>query len=311
MTVIPSPTSASPVDTATFGEYRINRKPHDARPLYRFEGRISTDGSTPFHAEPGRYHLYSGWFCPWAQRTVITRSLAGLDDVISLSYVHGERDGRGWAFRPPTGPDPVNGFTLLRDAYDATEARFDGHVSVPTLWDRARGVVVSNQFRTIGIDFATRFRHLATPVVCTYPARLAGEIEELDAWLGPAVNHGAHTAAGTDDAARQARTTLRRAFAELDARLATSRYLLGNVLTEADVRLWVTLVRFDAGPNAGRDIVDGLHEYPNLWAYARDLYSLPAFRESTDFTSFTRPGGVVAGWDEPAHRGNDRPSSAA
>jgi putative glutathione S-transferase len=305
------PRYASPVDTATFGEYKIVRDPHDPRPLYRFEGRISTDGSTPFRAEPGRYHLYSGWFCPWAQRIVITRSLAGLEGIISLSYVHGERDGRGWGFREPTGPDPVNGFTLLRDGYDATEARFDGHVSVPTLWDRTRGVVVSNQFRTMGIDLATRFRHLATPVVATYPARLAGEIEELDAWLGPAVNHGAHVAGGTGEAAREARGTLRRAFADLDHHLASSRYLLGNVLTEADVRLWVTLVRFDVGPNVRREIVDGLHDYPNLWAYARDLYAVPAFRHSTDFASFSRPGATPADWDEPAHRGADRSTSAA
>jgi putative glutathione S-transferase len=290
---------ASPVDRVTFGEYRVVHRPDDLRPLYRFEGRITSDGSTPFHAEPGRYHLYAGWFCPWAQRTVITRSLAGLDDVVSLSYVHPERDGRGWAFREPTGVDPVNGFTLLRDAYDATEPRFDGHVSVPTLWDRARGVVVSNQYRTIGIDLATRFRHLATPVVCTYPARLAGEIEELDAWLGPAVNHGARAAVVDLDA----RGALRRAFADLDRRLAEQRYLLGSVLTEADVRLWVTLVRFDVGPNADRRIVDGLHEYPNLWAYARDLYAIPAFRDSTSFESFVRPAAVVPEWDAPAHRG--------
>ena len=109
----------------------------------------------------------------------------------------------------------------------------------------------------------------------------------------------------------QARATLRRAFADLDHRLATSRYLLGNVLTEADVRLWVTLVRFDVGPNAGRDIVDGLHEYPNLWAYARELYPLPAFRESTDFASFAAPGAGVADWDEAAHRGSTRSTSAA
>lgn len=160
---------ASPVDTAIHGEYRIVQDPDDPRPVYRFDGRIRADGSTPFAPEAGRYHLYSGWFCPWAQRVVITRSLAGLEVVISLSYVDGRRDGSGWAFRKPYGPDPVNGFTLLRQAYDATEAGFDGHVSVPTLWDRSTGTVASNQFRSIGIDLATQFRELATPLIETYP----------------------------------------------------------------------------------------------------------------------------------------------
>ena len=117
------------------------------------------------------------------------------------------------------------------------------------------------------------------------------------------MNHGANAAVADDDAGRQARSTLRRAFADLDRRLADQRYLLGNVLTEADVRLWVTLVRFDVGPNADRQIVDGLHEYPNLWAYARDLYALPAFRDSTDFATFARPGAIVPDWDAPARRG--------
>ena len=192
---------ASAVDTERFGEYRIIQQPDDPRPLYRFEGRISNDGSTPYAAEAGRYHIYSGWFCPWAQRVTIAHALAGLEDVISVSYVDGERDARGWAFRAKYGPDPVNGFTLLRDAYEATEPGFDGHVSVPTLWDRVTGRVVSNQFRTIGIDLATQFGALATAVIDTYPADLADEIEELDAWIGPNVNKGVHAAASPGPAA--------------------------------------------------------------------------------------------------------------
>lgn len=112
---------ASPVDVRRYGEYRIVRDPDAPRPLYRFDGRIRSDGSTPFAPEVGRYHLYSGWFCPWAQRVVITRCLAGLEQVITLSYVDDRRDARGWAFRSTRGPDPVNGFALLRQAYDATE----------------------------------------------------------------------------------------------------------------------------------------------------------------------------------------------
>ena len=148
---------ASPADTSAHGEYRINRSPGDERPLYRFTGRITADGSSGFPAEPGRYHIYAGWFCPWAQRTTIQRALHGLEDIVSVSYVDDVRDGRGWAFRETHGPDPVNGFELLRDAYEATEPGFDGHVSVPALWDRRTGRIVSNNFATIGIDLATQF----------------------------------------------------------------------------------------------------------------------------------------------------------
>jgi glutathionyl-hydroquinone reductase len=299
---------ASPADVAVHGEYRIKRSPDDPRPLYRFDGRISTDGSTPFAAEAGRYHIYSGWFCPWAQRTVITRSLAGLDDVVSLSYVDNRRDARGWGFRETYGPDPVNGFTLLRDAYDATEPGFDGHVSVPTLWDRVTGTVVSNTFTNIGIDLATKFGALAEPLVATYPADLAPEIDALDEWLLPVVNQGAHAAGGDGPEALAARERLLDAFGQLDARLADQRFLLGDRLTEADVRLFVTLARFDVGPNANRAIVEGLHVYPNLWGYARDLYSIDAFQRSTDFSTFTAPGAVLADWNEPSGR---RPLVAA
>ena len=304
--VPPGDAFASAVDTERFGEYRIIQQPDDPRPLYRFEGRISNDGSTPYAAEAGRYHIYSGWFCPWAQRVTIVHALAGLEDVISVSYVDGARDGRGWAFRSTYGPDPVNGFTLLREAYDATEPGFDGHVSVPTLWDRVTGRVVSNQFRTIGIDLATQFGSLATPVIDTYPADLADEIEQLDAWIGPNVNKGVHAAAGHGPAAAPARALLLDTFRELDVRLGTSRFLLGDRLTEADIRLFVTLVRYDHGANADRTINAGLSAYPNLWAYARDLYAVPAFRDTTDFTTFS----ALSAWDLPANRG-DRLIAAA
>ncbi|MEV4136593.1 glutathione S-transferase C-terminal domain-containing protein [Dactylosporangium sp. NPDC049742] len=270
---------ASPVDTTAHGVYRIPQDPDDPRPLYRFAGRVDPQ------APPGRYHLYAGWFCPWSQRVTIAHALAGLRDVVSVSFVDNVRDGRGWAFRERYGPDPVNGFTLLRQAYDATEPDFDGHVSVPTLWDRTDGVVLSNDCKGIGIDLATRFRHLATPVIDTYPEAHREEIEQLDAWLGPAVNRGAPGSTAFLDA-----------LGTLDERLATRRYLVGPEITEADIRLYVTLVRHGAG----------LAAFPHLWAYARDLYTVPAFRDTTDFTAFDAPGNDQLDWDAPA----DRPEGA-
>jgi glutathione S-transferase/putative glutathione S-transferase len=146
------PGYASPVDFGQYGHYGQGRG-FDAgqafqRPRYQFRGRITADGSSGYRAEPGRYHLYIAWGCPWAQRTAIVRKLKGLEDVVSLSYVDDQRDGRGWAFRERRGADPVNGFTLLADAYQATEPGYDGHVSVPVLWDRETGKVVSNNFPT-------------------------------------------------------------------------------------------------------------------------------------------------------------------
>jgi putative glutathione S-transferase len=295
---------ASPVDIKRYGEYRITRQAGDSRPLYRFAGRITADGSSGFAAEPGRYHLYSGWFCPWAQRTVIVRALKGLQDVVSLSYVDNRRDGRGWAFRQATGPDLVNGFTLLREAYDATEPGFDGHVSVPTLWDRVTGTVVSNTFGQITLDLATAFEAWALPGVDTYPEPLRPQIDALNERILVAVNHGVSVAAGDGEQADAARRALRTTLEELDDRLAGSRYLHGETVTESDVRLWVTLVRFDAASNVQGAIGPRrLVDYPQLWPYARDLYQQPAFRDSTDFASFTRPGAEPADWEASHGRG--------
>jgi len=151
---------------------------------------------------------------------------------------------------------------------------------------------------------ATRFGALATPRLETYPADLAAEIDALDEWLGPIVNRGAHRA-GTEPAARD---DLHRAFTDLDTRLASDRFLLGERLTEADIRLFVTLVRFDAGVNADGAAGRRLDEYPHLWGYARDLYRTPGFAETTRFDSFTRPGASLPAWDAPVDRG--RPVAA-
>jgi len=300
---------ASPVDTRRHGEYRVRRDPDDPRPLYRFAGRIGgPDGAFP--AEAGRYHLYSGWFCPWAQRVVIVRALRGLQGVVSLSSVDNARDGRGWAFREATGPDPVNGFTLLREAYEATEPGFDGHVSVPTLWDRVSGRIVSNTFADLTIDLTTAFDRWALPGTDTYPEPLRPAIDALDERLLVDVNQGVTTAAGTGPTADAARAVLRATLDELDERLRGSRYLHGDSITESDVRLWVTLVRLDVTYNA--DGVLGpwsLADLPTLWAYARDLYQQPAFRDSTDFSTFTRPGRPVPDWDAPHDRGAAVPAS--
>ena len=209
----------------------------------RFADRITTDGSSDFAAVAGRYHLSAGLACPWSHRVTIQRALNGLTDVVSLSFVDDLRDGRGC----------------------------DGHVPVPTLWDRSTGRVVSDDFRTIGIDFATVLADELGTSAHTYRAEHSRRIEDLDAWLGPTVNHA------VSDARRDlaARGEMLDAFEVLDTWLAEQRYLVGYTLTEADVRLWVTLIRFDVAANAGGVLLPGgLPEFPNLWAYARDLYGI-------------------------------------
>ncbi|WP_375424098.1 glutathione S-transferase C-terminal domain-containing protein [uncultured Friedmanniella sp.] len=299
---------ASPVDVARHGTYRVPQRPEDPRPLYRFTHRITRDGSSGFPAVPGRYHLYAGWFCPWSQRVVLELEVNGLTTrpaggqagrpssedggVISVSYVDDARDGRGWAFRQTHGPDPVNGFTLLRDAYEATERGFDGHVSVPTLWDTETGRVVSNDYRTLGLDIATQFPGFRYPGVDTYPAGHRAEIEELDRWVGPAVNQGVGRASGKGPAAEQARSELLGAFRRLDARLVDGGFLVGRGLTEADIRLWVTLARYDVQANADGRLGPPLSSYPHLARYAAYLAELPAFRASTRWSSFSAPDAV-------------------
>jgi putative glutathione S-transferase len=314
------------VDFVEYGDYSV-KAPVRAdgafvRPLYPFQGRITADGSSGFPAEAGRYHLYVSLACPWAHRSVIVRRLMGLEDVVSLSVVDPIRDGRGWAFRdgPGYGPDPVNGFTLIREAYDATEPGYDGHISVPVLWDRETSRIVSNNFPDITIDLDTQFGAWAAPDIDLYPQPLRAEIDALNERVYVSVNNGVYKCgfAGTQAAYDTAVTALFATLDELEERLATRRYLFGDQITEADVRLWVTLARFDSvyvthfKANVRR-IVD----YPNLWGYTRDLYQHPAVGPTTNFDHIKRhyytthphlnpqrivPAGPVLDWAEPHHR---------
>jgi putative glutathione S-transferase len=317
---------ASPVDFSEYGDYSVKApaRPDGAfiRPLYPFQGRITADGSSGFPAQAGRYHLYVSLACPWAHRSVIVRSLLELEDVVSLSVVDPVRDGRGWAFRdgPGFGPDPVNGFTLLREAYEASEPGYDGHVSVPVLWDRETAQIVSNNFPDITIDLGTQFGAWAAPGIELYPEPLRAEIDALNDRVYASVNNGVYRCgfAGTQEAYDVAVAALFSTLDELEERLASRRYLFGDQITEADVRLWVTLARFDSVYITHfKANIRRLADYPNLWAYARDLYQQPAFGPTTDFDHIKRhyytthphlnplrivPAGPVLDWAEPHHR---------
>jgi putative glutathione S-transferase len=320
------PRYAAPVDYDLYGEYGpgngFERGEGFTRPVYPFQGRITADGSSGFKAEPGRYHLYVGWFCPWAQRTAIVRSLKGLEDVVSLSYVDDERDSRGWGFRERRGADPVNGFRFLREAYEATEPGYPGHISVPTLWDRTSGKVVSNNFPDVTLDLGVAFDEWGNDLDL-YPEALRPEIDALNQQVYETVNNGTYRVAGATSPQEyeDLRHALIATFEQLEERLADRRLLFGDQITEADVRLWPTLVRFDLGYNPMAKVSERrLVDFPNLWAYARDLYQRPAFRDTTDFGSFAHfnqepkpsffndsPGRIAvqpfqADWDAPHGR---------
>jgi len=332
MTTTQQAGGASPVDFAAFGDYGDFRRKQAAgtagqagefvRPAYPFRGRITADGSSGYPAAAGRYHLYISWACPWAHRSAIVRQLLGLEDVISLSAVDPIRDGRGWAFRegPGYSLDPVNGFALLREAYAATEPGYDGHISVPVLWDRETGRIVSNNFPDITIDLDTQFGAYASGNYDLYPERLRPEIDAVNAVVYENVNNGVYRSgmATTQAAYHEAVTRLFATLDDLEERLAGQRYLCGETITEADVRLWVTLARFDSVYHYHfKANLRRLTDYPNLWAYARDLYALPAFSGTTNFDHIKRhyfmthshlnpsrivPEGPLLDWDSPHGR---------
>ena len=321
-------TVASPVDFEAYGDYAPPPGAYEQRGdiatlTYPIGGRIADDGSSEFRAETGRYHLYYSYYCPWAQRPMIALKLRGLDAVISSSAVDPVRDGRGWAFREGRGhgPDPVNGFPLLRDAYLATDPGFAGHISVPALWDRATNQLVSNHYATMTVDLETQFAECADPTVDLRPVALDDEIHELNTEIVGSLATAAYAAmAVTTQAEYDAVSD--RVFAALerfDTRLADRRFLVGDGITDADLLLYVQLVRFDlVAVPLGRLTRRRLVDHPNLWAYARDLYQRPAFRETTDFDHIARGTfGTGAGirthrvvpalpevdWDAPHGRG--------
>jgi putative glutathione S-transferase len=293
------------------------------RQQYSIRDRITADGSSGFLAEPGRYHLYVSLACPWAHRAIIVRGLLGLEDVISMSVVDPVRDERGWAFRDGPGhtADPVCDFQFLSEAYLATDPAYSGRYTVPCLWDRVASRLVTNNYPDITIDFETQFTAFQRPgAPDLYPAALRPEIDDINEVIYADVNNGVYKAgfATIQDAYEQAVTDLFERLDWLEARLSGRRYLVGGQLTEADIRLFTTLVRFDAVYHGHfkcnlRRLVD----YPNLWGYARDLYQQPGFGETVDFDHIKRhyymthpainptrivPLGPITDWGAPHSR---------
>jgi putative glutathione S-transferase len=229
--------------------------------------------------EPGRYHLYVALACPWSQRAVIFWTLKGLQDVVGISYIDPYRDERGWQFSGGGYVDEINDWDYLSSAYFATDPSYDGRVSVPVLWDKEEGRVACNESSEIIRMFNSDFDEWAGhPEVDFYPADLREEIDSLNDWIYDSFNNGVYMAgfARSQSAYERAYRRVFDFLPKVEARLAERRYLTGDRVTEADWRLFVTLVRFDAVYNVhfkcnGARVVD----YPNLWGYTRELYQWP------------------------------------
>jgi putative glutathione S-transferase len=259
-----------------------------------FREWVSTDGSTPHPAVAGRYHLYVSLACPWASRTLIVRKLKGLEDAIGMTVADPVRDERGWAFRDGPGHtiDPVNGFQFLREAYETTDANFDGRVTVPVLWDKDTKKIVNNSEDNICVMLNGAFNQFAAnKALDLFPAEIATQQSQLSHFIYDHVNNGVYKT-GFATRQRPYEISCRKLFEaldELERRLTSSRYLFGNRIVESDWRLFCTLVRFDVVyyihfKCSVRRIVD----YPNLQGYLMDLYQQPGIAETVNFDHIKR-----------------------
>jgi putative glutathione S-transferase len=236
--------------------------------------------------EPGRYHLYVSLACPWASRIVIVRQLKGLEDVLPMTIVDPVRDERGWRFLPDA-PDPVNGFAFLQEAYTLTERDFDDRVTVPVLFDTKTNRIVNNE----SSEILRMLNGWSSQGPDLYPEDLRTAIDEVNDRVYNSVNNGVYRAgfATSQEAYEEAFDELFATLDWLDDRLATRRYLLGDQITEADWRLFVTLVRFDAVyVGHFKCNLRRIADYDHLSGYLRDLYQHPGIADTVDFDHIKR-----------------------
>lgn len=287
------------------------------------DGRAGPDGDGGFRAESGRYHLYVSYACPWAHRALIYRALKGLAPHIGVSAVHPLMLRDGWTFDsdfPGATGDDLYGLAFLRELYLKADPRASGRVTVPVLWDRQRQTIVSNESSEIIRMFNSAFDGLTGNRLDFYPEDLRAQIDQLNDMIYEPVNNGVYKAgfASTQAAYDEAVTVLFQRLDELEALLADHRYLTGGQVTEADWRLWTTLLRFDPVYHTHFKCNRAwLREYPNLWGWTREFYQWPQVRETVRFDHilhhyyrshpWINPHGIipinpVIDWDAPHGR---------
>lgn len=273
---------------------RFKRQESSYRNWITADGSAGPSGDAGFRAEPGRYHLYVSLACPWAHRALIFRKLKGLEDTISVDVVHYHMGEYGWVF--DTGaqdatPDTVNGKSRLFEVYLQADNAYTGRVTVPVLWDRERGTIVSNESSEIIRMLNSAFDGAGAREGDYYPERLRGEIDEINALVYSAVNNGVYKTgfATSQTAYEEAFGILFDALDTLEQRLSKQRYLAGAQITEADWRAFTTLIRFDPvyfghfKCNRCR-----IADYPNLSNYLRELYQVPSIAETVSLTHIKR-----------------------
>ncbi|MEV4628532.1 glutathione S-transferase C-terminal domain-containing protein [Micromonospora sp. NPDC049523] len=285
--------------------------------------RITADGRDGYPVEPDRYRLVASRACPWASRMVIVRRLLGLEDVLSLGLAGPTHDKRSWTFDlDPGGRDPVLGIERLQEAYFARFPGYERGITVPAIVDVPTGQVVTNDYAQMSLDLSTEWTAYHRPgAPKLYPQELREEIEQVNRVVFADVNNGVYRCgfAGSQEAYERAYKRLFDRLDWLSARLEGQRYLVSDTITEADVRLFTTLVRFDAVYHGHfKCNRQKLTELPVLWAYARDLFQTPGFGDTVDFDQIKRhyyvvhrdinPTGIVpsgpdlSGWLDPHGR---------
>lgn len=272
------------------------------------DGSPGPTGEGGFKAEAGRYHLYVAYICPWASRTLIGRKLKKLDQVISLSVVEPALGDQGWRFGdyPGSNRDDVNGATWMHEIYTRADPNISGRATVPVLWDKKLGTIVNNESAEILRMMNSGFGDLADTSVDLYPEALRAEIDALNDHIYPRFNNGVYRAgfAITQEAYEEAFVEVFATLDELEARLADGRsYLLGDAFTEADIRLFVTLIRFDAAYHGlFKCNLRRIADYPAVSAYTARILALPGVRETVNIDHIKRgyysikklnPNGIV------------------
>ena len=253
-----------------------------------FRDRIEAEPDAQYPAEAGRYHLYVSLACPWAHRTLVTRTLKGLEDAVSVNVVDPVRRVDGWEFAPEKEactPDTVNGADKLRDVYTAADPEFTGRVTVPVLWDKEREIIVNNESEEIMRMLDTAMHDVAERDVDLYPEGYREEVDEIIDEIYQPINNGVYRAgfAGSQEAYENAVSDLFEALDRWDDVLADQRYLAGDRLTEADVAMFTTLIRFDEVYHAHFKCNRArITDYPNLWNYLKELYQLPGVAETVN-----------------------------